>query len=62
MSIIMRNEILKLLINNTRLISFYMQKEINYRIDFISGAEYCFSEVEYLRCSDINQNILERTI
>ncbi|RIA80651.1 hypothetical protein C1645_838318, partial [Glomus cerebriforme] len=58
-SIIIRNEILKLLINNTKLIRLSIQKEFNYQIHLISGAERCFSDLEYLHCNDTNQNILE---
>src|SRR5581483_9937782 len=53
-SIIIRNEILKLLIKrSTKFISLSIPK--NYQLHHISGIKYCFSELESFYC-DMNAN------
>src|SRR6266536_498131 len=58
---IIRNEILNLFINrNTKFISLYIPRAFDHQLHNISGAEHCFSDLEFLQCSErINQNILE---
>jgi hypothetical protein len=57
---IIRDEILKLFINkNTRFIHLFIPYNFDYQLHLIPGAEYCFSELEFLSYDDnISQNIL----
>jgi len=52
---------LKLFINkNTRFIDLYIPQHFDHQMHLISGAEHCFSELEYLRCNaNIDVDILE---
>ena len=58
---IIRHEILNLFINrNTKFISLYIPRAFDHQLHNISGAEHCFSDLEFLQCSErINQNILD---
>jgi hypothetical protein len=58
---IIRNEILKLFINeNKKFISLSIPENFNYQLYHISGVERCFSNLESLYCNDnTDQNILE---
>ncbi|RGB41685.1 hypothetical protein C1646_810535 [Rhizophagus diaphanus] len=58
---IIRNEILKLFINeNKKFISLTIPENFNYQLHRISGVEYCFSNLESIYCNDnTDQNILE---
>ncbi|RGB43409.1 hypothetical protein C1646_809304 [Rhizophagus diaphanus] len=64
---VIRNEILKLLINknkNTRFIHLFIQgnykKYDDYQLHYISGAEHCFSKLESLYFQgDVDQNIMK---
>jgi len=52
---IIRNEVLKLFINrNTKFISLYTPKDFDHQLHNFSGAEYCFSDLEFLQCNDQN--------
>src|SRR6266536_5805487 len=58
---IIRNEILNLFINrNTKFVSLYIPENFDHQLHNISGAEHCFSDLEFLQCNEsTNQNILE---
>ncbi|GBC09117.1 hypothetical protein RclHR1_08610004 [Rhizophagus clarus] len=58
---IIRNEILKLFINeNKKFISLTIPENLNCQLHRISGVEHCFSNLETLYCNDnTDQNILE---
>ena len=61
-SIVIRNELLNLFINrNTKFISLYIPENFDHQLHNISGAEHCFSDLEFLQCNEkTNQNILAR--
>ncbi|GBC00710.1 hypothetical protein RclHR1_03950006 [Rhizophagus clarus] len=58
---ITQDKIFSLFINkNTKFTHIYMPSNFNRRIHLIPGAEYCFSEIEFLSCNaNIGDNILE---
>ncbi|GBC05425.1 hypothetical protein RclHR1_06210010 [Rhizophagus clarus] len=57
---ILKNELLKLFIKNTKLIHLSIPQNFDYQLHLISGADCCFSELECLNCGDnIAQDILE---
>ncbi len=50
---IVENEILNIFINeNMKYTHLYMPDEIDFQINLIPGAESCFSEIEFLSCSN----------
>ncbi|PKC00341.1 hypothetical protein RhiirA5_428335 [Rhizophagus irregularis] len=59
---IVRNEILKLFINdNTNFIGLSISQNLDYQLHHISGFECCFSKLQSFYCSSsIDQNILEK--
>ncbi|RIA83536.1 hypothetical protein C1645_833668 [Glomus cerebriforme] len=58
---IIRNEILNLFVNkNTKFIYLDIPQQFNYQLHHISGAEHCFSKLQWLYCgNNTDQNILE---
>ncbi len=57
---IIKKEIFNLFINeNTRFTHLYISNQFDYQIHLISGAEHCFSKLEFLSCdTSINDNVL----
>ena len=60
---IIRNEIMRLFINrNTKFSHLYLNFEPYFQMNYIPGAEHCFSELKFLQCDiyDKNKSDLER--
>ena len=60
---ILRNEILKLLIRNTKFTHIYLKmSRFSYQLHLIPGAEHCFSELQYFLCYYVDRNVLEELV